>query len=299
MNAHFQTTQVALNDLVNFARTSTAEQMALGRNQVEDLTAVLRNLMTQINETAGSSVTQMAATLTAVVHDLSSKVGELGQQMTSAMRESAEKATGAATEVVKKADTWSSRNAEQLAELIQRHEGHLDRIEDVRATLDAALPRFKEAIGQYATVTADLRQISTQVSAIATITAGTTQTMKETQIAVQQVAGLTASQIERLAEANRLQQETWNRIGDSMGQYQQVFGQVEREASALLTQIAQHIDTQIETSRRWFEELYKVSNEHFANATQRLGASVSELDEYLQELTEVLRKARPPRETGV
>jgi methyl-accepting chemotaxis protein len=45
MNAQFQTTQSALNELINFARNSTADQMALGKTQVEELTAVLRGFV--------------------------------------------------------------------------------------------------------------------------------------------------------------------------------------------------------------------------------------------------------------
>ena len=37
----------------------------------------------------------------------------------------------------------------------------------------------------------------------------------------------------------------------------------------------------------------KQSSEHFKNATERLGASVGELDEFLQELSEVLGRAQP------
>ncbi len=46
MNVQFQTTQSALNELVNFARNSTAEQ-------IESLTTVLHDLMKQLHETAG------------------------------------------------------------------------------------------------------------------------------------------------------------------------------------------------------------------------------------------------------
>ncbi len=51
MNGQFQITLSALNDLVKFAKDSTAEQIALGKTQVEDLTAVLRGLMVQPEST--------------------------------------------------------------------------------------------------------------------------------------------------------------------------------------------------------------------------------------------------------
>ena len=59
MNGQFLGTQAALNDLINLAKSSTAEHIALGQSQVEALTSVLRELMVQLKETTGSSVTEM------------------------------------------------------------------------------------------------------------------------------------------------------------------------------------------------------------------------------------------------
>ena len=279
MNTQFQTTQAGLSELVNFAKNSTAEQMALGKTQVEELTAVLRGLMIKMEETTGSSVSRIANALGAMVHDLSTKVSELGEQMKNTMLDSAGKATNAATTVIQQVDTWSSQNSEKLSQLIDRQEAHLEKIKDVQATLNAALAPFKEALGQYTAINTDLRQIATQVSATVASAAGTTQIMKDTQIAVQRVASLASAQIEQLAEANRRQEETWQNISERMRQYQQVFTQVEREASTLLSDIAQNARHLTEISRDGLQKLMKDSNEHFATAAQRLGASVGELEE--------------------
>src|SRR5262249_37484530 len=71
MNGQCQATQAGLQDLISHARTSAVEQVALGRSQVEELTAVLRGLMTQISESTGRSVSHMSATLIGVVDELS------------------------------------------------------------------------------------------------------------------------------------------------------------------------------------------------------------------------------------
>jgi DNA repair exonuclease SbcCD ATPase subunit len=292
MNTQFQATQGALNELVGFARSSTAEQMALGKTQVEELTAVLRQLMVQMNETAGASVSRMAATLTAVVHDLSTKVTQLGEQMTQSMVESASRASGVATAVVEQANNWSTRSAEQLAQLLERHQAHLGRIEDLRGALDATLVEFKEGIQQYAAVTADLRKVSIDANAVTAHAAEATKTMRGVQEAVQHVATLSTTQVEHLAEANRQQEESWRRIQESMRQYQQVFAQVDKTAGELLTQISQHLRDYTATSRQGLEGVVKVSNELIESAVQRLGASINELEEYLEDLTETLGKAR-------
>jgi hypothetical protein len=148
MNGQFLTTQPALNDFVSLARHATEEQMALGRSQVEELTMLLRGLMAQLNESAGLSVTNMTAALTAVVHDLSTKVSELGQRMAHTVAESAQQATGAANTVIVQANAWSARHTDQVAELLEQHQAHLGRVEEIRGTLDATLARFQDALGQ-------------------------------------------------------------------------------------------------------------------------------------------------------
>ena len=291
MNNQFQGTQLALSDLVNFAKNSTAEQMALGRSQVEELTAVLHGLMTQLNETAGSSVNIMTAALTAVVHDLSTKVTDLGRQMSSTMTESAGLATGAANAVIQQADNWSRQSAEQLARLLERHESQLNQVQDLRSALDGTVGQFKDALSQYKAVTSDLDRVSQKVSAIATSATGAAKSMQDTSDSMQRVAGLAATQIDRLTEVNRRQEDIWQQIQGSMRQYQQVFGQVENTASDLLTQIGEHLNNYRETVRQGYEELIKMSDEHIGNAVSRLGGSIKDLDEYLQDLNEILEKS--------
>lgn len=298
MNVQSQTTQTALNDLVNMAKSSTAEQMALGRSQVEDLTAVLRQFMAQMNETAGASVTRMAATLTGVVHELSAKVTELGQSMATAMLENTDKATGAAAVVVQQAETWSTKSSEQLEQLVNQHESHLKNVKDVEASLLAALSLFNDSLSQYAALNGDLRKIAGEVSATAVGAAGATRSMQEAQKAVEQVAAHAAAQIEQLGEGNRAQKEVWASIHSNMEQYKNVFTQTESAARGLLTQITQNLSSHIDLTRQGYERLIAVADEHFSAATQKLGASVSELDEYLQDLTDSLEKARRTTDGG-
>jgi DNA anti-recombination protein RmuC len=115
--------------------------------------------------------------------------------------------------------------------------------------------------------------------------------MQDTSDSMQRVAGLAATQIDRLAEANHRQEEIWQQIQGSMRQYQQVFGQVENTASDLLTQIGEHLNNYRETVRQGYEELIKMSDEHIGNAVSRLGGSIKDLDEYLQDLNEILEKS--------
>jgi hypothetical protein len=292
MNAQFMGTQTAMTELVNLAKSSTAEQLALGKSQVEDLTNVLRQFTVHMNDTAGSSVNQMAATLTGVVHDLSNKVSELGTRMAETLQKSAEQASNTATVVVDRAHRWSSESSHQLAHLIGQLEAHSKNTQEIENTLMAALGLFNNSLSQYASLNAGLNKVANEVNAMAAAAAGAAHSATESQKSLQQISAQTASQLERLAEANQRQQAVWTGIQESMKQFQLIFGQTERAASQLLNQISGHTTSYLEVTKKGYDEVVKVADEHFTEATKKLGASVNELDEYLQDLTETLERAR-------
>jgi hypothetical protein len=234
----------------------------------------------------------MAATLTGVVHDLSRKVDELGQSMANTMRENTEKATSAAAVVVEQAGTWSAKSAEQLEQLVKQHESNLQNVKDVENALVSALSLFNDSLGQYSALNGDLRMIAGEVSTTAIAAAGATRTMQEAQKAVEQVAAFAASQLEKLEGGNRSQREVWESISSSMEQYKNVFTQTERAAGELLNQLSQNLKSHMDVTRQGYEHLIAAADNHFSNATQKLGASVNELDEYLQGLTDFLEKVR-------
>ena len=281
MNAQFQTSQTALTELVSFARNTTVEQVALGKTQVEELTAVLRGLMTQMHQATDTSVNHITTTLTAVVHDLSTRVTELGQQMSQTVTASAGEATGAARDVIEKAGQWSTRSAEQLAQLLERHHSQLDRVQDVQGTLDATLVQFKGTLTEYATVTRNLSQIATQTSVMVTAAAGSTKAIQDAGEAIEHVAQLAASQV-----------DSFKAIVGGMQRYEEIFRRVEDTAGKLLVQIEQHLRSYQETTQEGFDKLTSTANGFITDATSKLGATVNELDDHLQDLTEILGRFR-------
>ncbi len=164
MNTQFSSTKAALNELIDYAKLSTAEQMSVGRGQVEELSNVLGSLMEQLKQTTDSSVGNMSATLTAVVHSLSSDVRTLSEQMSTTMQESSQQATGAASAMIERADSWSTRNAEQLASLLEKHQDQLAGIDQLRTVLDRSLGSFNQSLRQHSEIVASLQSIAREVN---------------------------------------------------------------------------------------------------------------------------------------
>jgi flagellar motor protein MotB len=200
--------------------------MALGKTQVEELTAVLRGLMTQMHQATDTSVNHITTTLTAVVHDLSTRVTELGQQMSQTVTASAGEATGMARAVIERADQWSTRSTEQLAQLLEKHHSQLDRVQKVQGTLDATLGQFRGTLSEYTAVTRNFSQIVTQTSTMVAATTGSTKDIQEAGKAIERVAQQAAAQVESFKE-----------IIGSMQHYEGIFRRVQDTAGNLLRQI--------------------------------------------------------------
>jgi len=297
MNTHNQVTQSALTELVSFAKTSATEQMALGRTQVEDLTNVLRSMLVQIEQATGSSVNNMGAALTALMTDLSLKVGELTQQTQASMVQTSQASADAANSVLKNASDWTTTSNEQLAALIEKHTNQLSTADRLRASLDESSTRFTAAASQFSSILAKLQQVANDAGTCTTAMSGAAKSVKDSQEGLQRVAGLSSTQVDKLSLAGREQQELLARISQAMSQYQQTFSKVETSASALLQTLERNLGQHLELCKRGYESLIKVSDEHFASATQRLGATVDELSEYLQDLSDVMA-ARSSGKTG-
>jgi len=110
------------------------------------------------------------------------------------------------------------------------------------------------------------------------------------QPAIERVARLATSQAERLADTNRQQEEVQQRLAVNLQRYQQIFHEVEQAGSKLLEQIEQHLRRYMATTQQGFAHLTETADEHFANASRRLGDTVNELDEHLQDLTDILER---------
>jgi len=235
-------------------------------------------------------VNNMASTLTAVVHELSVKVTDLGNKMAESIQSSACMATGVAGDVIARAEKWSDRSAEQLAQLLESHQQQLGTVKELRGELEESLVRFKQVLNDYATLTRSVESLMAQANTAVTALSGSARSIKDTQDSMQRVANLSSTQIEQFTHAAGEQDSLWKRIELSMQRYREVFAQVEDEAGSLLGEINGHLTKYVQTTERGFQRLVQASDEHFANATSKLGNSVGVLDETLETLTETLEK---------
>ena len=289
MNAHSAENQVALSILLDSARQGSMEQMALGKRQVEDLTATLQNLMVQLNDSAGTSVNQMSATLTAVVHELSTKVGALSNEVSTTMLRSSADATGAAKAVLSSAASWSEKSEAGLHAILERLVDDSRAAESTRKLLDSTLGGFQLAIASQAAALADMRSVASQMAAATSSMAGALKTIDSHERSLLGIAEGSEKQVAALERMVRISADATG----TLEHYTKVFADAERKTEELLRKVGGEVQQLTSITAAHFATLMENTDNHLGDAVKKLGGSVNELGDTLDDLHEVLGKARP------
>jgi hypothetical protein len=288
MNRLFATNRDTMSNLIDLAKTSTADQIQQGQIQVQDLTKVLKELMVQLQEKTGESLGAIEKTLTTVTLDMSQKVTDLSLQMASVIEETSGRSTHAAKQVLEQAGTVSARSAEQLEKLLERHTAETTRVEDLTLLLDGTLKGFVESIRHYGYVTESLRSLAAEANVTVTSITHVSSDVRQMQGDMAKTSSLVTEQIDSLKVMNQGQKETWGSIRDSMAQYESTFYRVEKQAKELLAQIGGFLGNYSSTTEEHFNKLGTMASNHISDATSRIAGSIDELREYLDDLQGIL-----------
>lgn len=270
MNQQFASSQNALQEMIIQARATTQEQVNINHNQLSSLAETIGSLMI----------------------DLSERVNSLGEKMSASVQSNSENAVGAADQVIKRAHEWSTENAAQLRRLLEVHQSQFERVVQTRELLDGTIVKFNGSLENLMKISLNSQTSVQQINAAVSSMTSAADKTAMTHQSLQKISDLTAEQIEDLSDAHRRQKEMWET------KYKQTFGTVENSAGALLEQIGTNLENYQQVCEKGFNKLIESSDGHFTSATQKLGASVSELDEVLQDLSESLTKFDGGRKNG-
>ncbi len=262
VNQQFTQTQQTLSQLIEVAHLSTAEQFREGRTQMEILTAKLDELMAQMS------------------HNLMNN---------------ANATNGATRQVIAQAEQWSQQSTARFEQVLTAQAQQTANVEALRIAFESVLGSFTQAIGQHSSVISNLNQVTSQVVSTVTTIKSAAKEMQETQIALKQVAEQSGEQLVSLGKANSHQKEVWQTIQMNLDNYGDTFEQVKIAADALLTQISDHVKNYTEVTNNGLMQMIAIADNHFSNATSRLGASVDELDDVLSDLADTLGRTHSTR----
>jgi hypothetical protein len=304
----------SIEDLNRLLRLNEEQKRESITNSIEKLLVDLSDSLNRTisgmsesfsNKLVGSAQTQFSEVLTTLsstaelLNGMNSQFGSLTlkledmmERMSQRLESNAEVTAGTAKEVLKQAGDWSDRSAAQIEQMLDTHQQQAARVEDLRLTFTTALAGFSKAIEKHSVMISGLGEIAGQVTATVGAINQSMLGIQSAQEALEQVATETRIQAEHLAKANGHQEAIWSNIESNLNSYNQTFVQVEEAAQALLSQINEQLNNYTRATQNGFQSLVEIADNHFSNATKRLGASVDELDEVLTDLADTLGETR-------
>ncbi|MEI7891727.1 MAG: 50S ribosomal protein L6 [Myxococcales bacterium] len=265
MNNQFTGTQDALKELIDLSKITT-------KNQLSEGSAELKRMVNNLDSTMSTIETRFA---------------DLSDTMRKSIEGSAEKSSQAADGIITKVGELNQQSVEKFMEVLNKHEGQLDRVDQLKEKLQSAVEEFGTYVTGYNEINAGMRYVAEDVKIAMNSLSSSVQKMKESQDSIKDVAELAASQVKELNTSQELQVETWMNIETSMERYREVFDTVEKSASHVLSDITLHLQQFSSATQDHFNKTVTVANDHVTHAVGQLGAAIDGLSEKLEELGEV------------
>ena len=290
MNSQFLLNGNALNELMDLAKRTVTSETANRDTHIGQMTGVVDDLMQRLQGHAGESLGTMEKALAAITCEMSCKMTEFSIQMASVIEKTSQQSAGSAREVLDQAGALTTRSAEQLAQLLERHSLEMGKVDDLKTALDGTLTKFAASIGRYGEMTDGLEKLTTGVNASIASLAQITKSVAESQQLAVRLLASTSGQIESLKGFSKEQQDAWEQIKTSMTLYETIFQKVEGHAKELLNQIAKHLGGYSTVTEKHFNMLTTTADNFISQATGRLSGSIDELGEQLDELHSAVTK---------
>jgi len=290
MNSQLAMTGRVLNDLVELATRTAANEAASRQTQVEQMTGAVGNLIGRLEDHTGESVGSMEKAIAAITLDMSHKMTDLSTRMAAVIEQASQRSMGSTREVLDHAGSLASRSTEQLAALLEKHSAEMGRADALRGAFDNTLREFMSAIGRHNETTEGLSSLAAETNRNISTLAGIARSVAASQETAARMLDSSSGQIERLTGFAREQEEVWQRIQASMTGYETMFQTVEGHARELLAQIARHLGGYSSVTEKHFTLLATTADNFISQATGRLSGSIDELGEQLDELHDAVSK---------
>lgn len=288
MNAQFAAMQSAFSTIIEKAEQSTSDQMRIGREQSEGLTALMNGLMVRMQESAESNLGNVRNQLMLVVSNLADKVGSLSQDMMAAAGEVAKQAQDSANQVLNHTGEWSEATARRLEGLLSSIEARSTDFQSAGQSLIRARDLLVEVISQNAHALDRMADASSHVQAYSSGLAGQSDALK----VISQMQSQVTAQLRDASGALRVSSEQNEKLlaeyRRTFEGYKNVINELDNSLGKIFGAIQTGLSDYNQSIENNFKELVKISNPMISEAASFLQTQIDELSGQLEELSSVI-----------
>ncbi len=303
MNRQGERSQEALDGLIKNIETLMTKNSEAGSENLSRLANVMEGTLAKLRETTSSSSESFTQAVTNVLErleqssrvqleenskrsiELSTLVRGLMEQAQQSINLSADSLKSTVSNVVETTSTHSAQTTARLAELLEQQARNASVIESAKNSLNEALTLFQDAVQRGSSTLTKMDDGANSLhSGIQTLNT-TVEQANKLQDNTNTVADLARSNFQQLAAVITQQ-------SDLLTQYQRTFAELDKSIGALLSQIATSLENYTSKVKSGLESNLAQFDNFLGNATSKLGGTVQQLNDSLDDLMEASSKAK-------
>lgn len=303
MNEQSKISQEKMSEVIQSLDAAVSKQSSSGdehlsrlANTMEIIIEKLETAAIQSSGTMTSSVTnlleQLQSSFSSQASEMSRRNEELSgvmkgmlEQVQSSLNHSSSSVSSAVNGVLEKSSEWTEKTMAQIGTVLEEQTRNARAVNDARDSLNNALEIFKRAVNESSSTLSEMGTVSTSVKDGVTTLTGAVSNLGRTQDKISDLASL----VERNAESLK---SVMDRQSDIVTKYEIVVRDLDKTLSTVLNQVTSSIENYSARVKSSLETTLGQFDNHLGNATAKLGGTVQDLSESLEDLVELASKSK-------
>lgn len=297
MNEQNKLTQERLMSLMGQLDVFLTKQSETGEAQLQNLQTTMSDLLTKLVETADGTSGAMQARTNEVLgrleessrrqaeenfqqtQKLTQLVESMSRKLEASMAMSAESVQSTVSTMLSKTSDWSDASSTLMLEIMEEQGKNTHAVAEARDALVQAIGSFKQVVSENNDTLLRLRDVS---SSFKDIGHGVAVSIEKLGSAQKNAAELSL----RSKESFEGLSTTIKRNSELLSRYEQTFSQLDKSIGSVLKQIATNMEQYNNLVRTGLQRNLTDFDDLLASATGKLGSTINQLNESLDELTD-------------
>lgn len=302
-NQQAQTSQQRISDLLASFDAVIQRQSSSGQEHIARLSVAMEAVLEKLRDTASSSSTALGNTTQTVINqmqqaflaqsaenaqrtdEVTTLLKGVADQVKQAMTQSSVSLERSVSSMLSQTSDWSSHASQQVSSLLSEHPKNLELMDEARHALTESLVTFRKAVDESSSTLQGLQ------SATQTIQQGVVSLNSlmadglRLQQTTNEVASLAGKNLQKLTDVVEQQANVLNC-------YQRTFAELDKSIGQLLFSISGGIENYSSRVKSSLEEHLSQFDNALANATAKLGTTVQQLSDSLEDLVDLASEKR-------
>ncbi len=303
MNEQSKLTQERMSEVIQSLDSAVVKQSSTGQEHLSRLAntmeVVIDKLQSAAEKSSGSLTSSVETLLGQIQASFSTQSAEMSrrneelsrlmqamlEQIQASLTQSTSSVSSTVNGIIENSSQLNEKTSTQLGALIQEQTRNAQSISDARSALNSALDTFRAAVTDGAATLNDMGSASRTVKDGVVSLSNAVNALATTQDRVSDLASLVEKNAENL-------KSVIDRQSEIVTKYEHVVRDLDRSLGSVLTQVTSSIENYSARVKSSLEVTLGQFDNHLGDATAKLGGTVHDLSESLEDLVELASRSR-------